>query len=181
MARRGWLLLPGALCALAAHAVAYRSFFPAGETHAYLAWYEPVLGGLSLAALAVLAILAVLALSGRRLPVERPDDLWARLAVAGVALFLAQETLERSLQTGTLHPVALPATTWLAVLVAVAVFSGLLTLLARSAGLVRLVLRRTVALRARPSVPRPRLAATPRRRSPLADRRGLRAPPLVAA
>jgi hypothetical protein len=180
VARRGWLLLPGALCALAAHAVAYRSFFPAGQTHRYLDWYEPALGALSLVALGLLACLAAFALSGGRLPVERPDDPWARLGGTGVALFLAQETLERSLQAGSLHPAALSATTWLAVLVAVALSAGLLALLARGAELVRLVLRRVGTPRARTAVARPRPVEVPRRRSPLADRRGLRAPPLVA-
>jgi hypothetical protein len=183
---RPFCLLPAsAACALAAHALVYRSFFPSGSAHRYLAWYEPVAFVLTLGSLAALVGIAALAAAGRSLPwrIESASagDLWARVAAGGVLLFLLQESLERSLSGGA-GVATLSAGTWLAVLAAVGALAALVALVTRSGlALARLALRR--------SSPRPRGGAScapysfapPRRRSPLAERRGLRAPPLLAA
>jgi hypothetical protein len=156
-------------CALAAHALVYRSFLPDGAAHRYLAWYEP-----SLALLAVASIVALVA-------TFKPGIDWRRVAAGGVLLFVLQESLERSLSGGGVQVASLSAGTWVVVLAAVTAFAGLLALVARSgAALVRLVLRSAAPRPRRARVPRPRVFAPPRRRNPLAERRGLRAPPLLA-
>jgi hypothetical protein len=180
-------MLPASgVCALAAHALVYRSFLPAGAAHRYLAWYEPLLGGLTLASLGALAVLGALAAAGRSLPwrleAAATRDLWSRIAAGGVLLFLVQESLERSLSGGGVEVASLSAGTWLVLLAAVGAFAAVIALVARSgAALVRLVLGLAPGPHARrAAVPRPRLFAPPRRRNPLAERRGLRAPPLLA-
>src|SRR5439155_23185655 len=181
-------MLPASgVCALAAHALVYRSFLPAGAAHRYLAWYEPLLGGLTLASLGALLVLVGLAALGRPLPWQleagSTRDLWSRIAAGGVLLFCVQESLERSLSGGGVEVASLSAGTWLVLLAAVGAFAALITLVARSgAALVRLVLRAAPEPHERrAAVPRPRRFAPRRRRNPLAERRGLRAPPLLAA
>ena len=176
------LTLLSAVCALAAHGVVYRSFLPGGAAHHYLGWYEPLVMGLTIAAGAVLVAFGALAASGRTLPWRfEPKGLWARLSAGGVLLFLLQESLERWLSGGGAGVAALSAASWLAVLAAVAAFSALVVLVARSGvALVRRVRRRPELPRTHGELPaRPQLLALPRR-SPLAERRGLRAPPLLS-
>jgi hypothetical protein len=181
LARAVSLALLSAICALAAHGVVYRSFLPAGSAHHYLGWYEPFVMGLTIVAGAVLAAFGALAATGRSLPWRfGTEGLWSRLSAGGVVLFLVQESLERWLSGGGAGVAALSAGTWLAVLAAVTAFSALVVLVARSgAALVRLARRSRERPRARRELPgRPQLFATPHR-NPLAERRGLRAPPLL--
>jgi hypothetical protein len=198
LTRNAWLVLPGALCTLATHAVAYHSFFPTGVRHGYFGWYEPLVASLSLASLAAFGLLLGLAVLGRRewplrrlanglaarLRAQADDGLWRRLAATSLTFFFLQESIERSLQQHGPALAALPATTWLLALLAIAAFAGLLALVARSGlELAELVLGRGAApaVRRTTAVARPLGAvALPRRSSPLAERRGLRAPPLFA-
>jgi len=180
-ARAVSLALLSAVGALVAHGVVYRSFLPSGSAHRYLAWYEPALSGLTIVATAVLVALGALASTRRSLPWEvRTEGLWSRLSAGGVLFFLVQESLERWLSGGGAGVASLSPETWLLLLAAVAAFSGLVVLVARSgaAALVRIVARRP-ALPRTSSTPaaRPQLPAVPRR-NPLALRRGLRAPPV---
>jgi hypothetical protein len=178
-------LLPVAVCALAAHAVAYRSFWPGDGLHGYFGWYEPLVASLSIAALAVLAVAIASSrlrpcnsLLQRVLGDGRPSrsSSAGMLAVKGLGFLLAQETLERVL-AGT-APV-LAGTTLLLMVVAVSAFAALIVLAGRS--IVRFALKASPLRRRAPVLPRPRSPQIPRRRSPLADGHGLRAPPLVAA
>src|SRR5262249_43950286 len=56
------------LCALAAHAVVYRSLWPAGGDHGYLTWYTPLVAVLSGLSLVALPLGLALGIAGRRRP-----------------------------------------------------------------------------------------------------------------
>jgi hypothetical protein len=190
------LLLPVALCALGGHLALYRTLLPASGGHAYLAWYEPAIAGLSLASVVVFGVLLAAAALGRdslrrtvvRLLVpatEQPlpaSTRAVRLALASVAFLVTQETFERTVSVGHLSPAGFDSPQILLVLAVVAALAALLAVFERSCSeLVALVARglprgalRTAAL-ALPAA-RPVLA---RRRNPLAELRGLRAPPLA--
>jgi hypothetical protein len=188
---RGRGIVSVALCALAAHAVLYGSFSPGGAMHGYFGWYEPLVAGLTgLAVLAVGALVLAAALGHGRsrlravlpAPSATPGLQAARLAQAALISLFLQETFERSLALG--HP-AVPSfapSTWLLVLVSLVAFAALLVLAGRlGTRIVSLVLgspRRRLRSLALASPPRLRIA--PQRRNPLAERRGLRAPPLLA-
>jgi len=102
-------LLPVSLCALGGHLALYRSLRPSTGDHAYFAWYEPLVVGLSLAALLAFAALLLAAALGREdlrrrvvsvlLPAAaRPLPVTfraVRLGLASVAFLAAQETLRR--------------------------------------------------------------------------------------
>jgi hypothetical protein len=193
-------LAPVAICALVAHAALYGGWRPAGAAHAYFRWYEPVVLGLALGAAALLvAVLALAALSRRRPALgrwpaaiagalgsdQRPGPAAARLVPWGAAWLLGQESLERSLAAGTAAPAALDAVAWLVALAALTACAYALDWLGYwSRRLVRGVLGRPDRPRvgdgavARAVAP---AAVDLRRRPPLADRRGLRAPPTAAA
>jgi hypothetical protein len=189
-------LLPVPLCALGAHAVLYRSFFPAGGSHAYFGWYEPFVGALSLGALVALAVLAGAALVGgegpRRLlrgALSAPGrevslaTRSTRLALASLAFLIAQETLEHSLALGRPSAAAFPAASVLVLPLALAAISLTIALVERSCRqLVALALGRASLPRvyAVLTVLRALRPARVRRRHPLASLRGLRAPPLPA-
>jgi hypothetical protein len=131
-------VVPAALCALAAHAVIYASFWPSDGEHVYFAWYEPLVVGLGVGAALALAVLAMAALLGhgrkwtRRLHGSLPAadasgaDLAARtvgLARAAIVLLFLQETLERSLATRQLTPASFSPSTWCLALAASAGFA----------------------------------------------------------
>ena len=197
LARNLWLLLPTALCTLAAHAVAYRSFFPAGAAHRYLGWYEPLICSASLASLIAFAALLLLAVGAREsrtlatllqrlaswLRSQGSADLWARLATGSLALLVVQEALERSFTVGAPQVGALSASAWLSALVTIGVLAAFVAAVARSGlELVQLVLGGGLPRRSRRIPPAPRAATVfveSRRSSPLAERRGVRAPPAL--
>src|SRR5437762_2365557 len=110
--------LPVALCALGGHLALYRTLLPSTGGHAYLAWYEPLVAGLSVAALVVLAALLLIVAAGREglrrrvasvLPARQPlpgTVRTVRLALASIAFLTCQETIERTLSEGRLAQAA---------------------------------------------------------------------------
>jgi hypothetical protein len=188
-------LLPVALCALAGHLALYGSLVPSSGEHSYFVWYEPLVAGLSIVALGLLAALLLAAVLGRvelrqrivrvLLPAAArplPVNVRAvRLALAGVAFLACQETGERSLSEGRLAPVTLASSQLLVVLGVVAAAAAVLAFVERSCSRLIALVARPFARRAervtRAWFPAPR-PLTVRRRSPLAQLRGLRAPPL---
>jgi hypothetical protein len=190
-------VLPVLLCALGGHLALYGTLLPSGGGHAYFGWYEPLVAGLSVGALAVLAGLLIVAAFGgealrrRVVPVllpaaERPlpgTVRAVRLALASVGFLLCQETLERTLSEGRLAAAAFSPSQALIVLAAIGAAAAVLALVERSCSqLIALVAPRRLRLRIRVATvsfppARPLLV---RRRNPLADLRGLRAPPLPA-
>jgi hypothetical protein len=189
------LLLPVVLCALAGHLALYRTLLPSSGEHAYLAWYEPVVAGLSLVSVVVFGVLLGAAALGRhslrrkivrllapatRQPVPAPTRA-VRLALASIGFLVAQETFERSVSAGHLSPAGFDSPQIVLVLAVVAALAALLAAFERSCSeLVALVARRLprVALRLAPFVSPATRPVLVRRRNPLAELRGLRAPPL---
>ena len=108
------ILFPAVSLALAGHAVVYRTLWPSGGVHSYFAWYEPLFGGASVVALAGLLLLLLLGFAGGRrakhvlgalTPGRGPGMAAAhRLALAGLAVLLAQETIESSVAAGRVVP-----------------------------------------------------------------------------
>jgi hypothetical protein len=189
-------LLPVALCALGGHFALYRSLNPSTGDHAYFAWYEPLVVGLTLAALLAFGALLLAAVLGRdelRRAVVRvllpaaaqslPASVRAvRLTLASVAFLAAQETFERTLAEGRLAPAAFSPFQVLLVLVVLAALAALVALVERSCSeLIALVVAPAFQPRRRGgALPSPAARPLPaRRRNPLAELRGLRAPPLV--
>ena len=107
-------LLPVALCALGGHLALYRTLLPSTGDHAYFAWYEPLVAGLTIGVLAAFGLLLLSAVLGREslrrsvvrvlLPATaRPlpgTVRTVRLALASVAFLVVQETIERTLSRG---------------------------------------------------------------------------------
>jgi hypothetical protein len=166
------------LCALAAHAVVWRSFTPHEHEAAYAHVYQPLIGIAGLASLAAVTVLAGLGLARGRASLAFASGGGARAAgrAAGVAL---QESVERSLSAGHLALFDPSARTW-ALLLLAALVAALALTAARHAGaaIVRRISsrrsfhgRRARAVRVRPA------AVCPTRRSVLSLRLGLRAPP----
>lgn len=190
-------LLPVLLCALGGHLALYRTLLPSGGGHAYFGWYEPVVAGLSVGALVVLAgLLLVAGLGGESLrrrvvPVLLPTAARplpgsvraVRLALASVGFLVCQETLERTLSEGRASAAAFAPSQILLVLAVIGAAAALVALVERSCSrLVALVVPRLLRLRIRVaalSFPSARPLLT-RRRNPLAELRGLRAPPVPA-
>jgi hypothetical protein len=189
-------LLPVALCALAAHLALYGSFVPQTGSHGYLVWYEPLVAGLSLAGAAAYAALLVAAVFGDETLRRRTASLLGaattrrprtgaatvRLALAAIACLLCQETIERSVGKGFPVPADLGLAQLLLVAGVAAGAATLLVLVTRSCSALAVrVTRAAVPRRRRADVPAPRPVElrTRRRRHPLADLRGLRAPPAV--
>jgi hypothetical protein len=167
-------LIPAAVCALGAHALLYGTFQPGDGLHGYFGWYEPALAAAALAALLVVRPACL----RTRLPI---GETARSLSATTLFLFLAQESLERTLQSG--HPAfaALTPSQWLVLLVGVAATALLLAFALRAGQAVLELLY---------GVRRPQLLAVARwsvvtlRRAParpLAERFALRAPPLPAA
>jgi hypothetical protein len=189
-------LLPIALCALGGHLALYRTLLPSSGDHAYLAWYEPLVAGLSVLAVVAFVLLLLAAVLGREslrrsvvrrlLPAaaERvPGTVRAvRLALASIAFLVVQETVERTLSEGHAAAAAFGPSEIVVVLAVVAALAALIALVERSCSrLIALVARprpRAVVRLASLSFPvaRPFVA---RRRHPLAELRGLRAPPVA--
>jgi len=189
-------LLPVALCALGGHFALYQSLRPSTGDHAYLSWYEPLVVGLSLAALVALGALLAAVVLGRedlRRAVERmllpaaapsmPVSVRAiRLALASVGFLVAQETFERTVAEARLAPAAFDPSQLGLVLMVIAALAALVAILERSCShLIALVVAprlASIGWITRIFVPadRPRHR---RRRNALAELRGLRAPPLL--
>jgi len=190
-------VLPVLLCALGGHLALYRTLLPSSGGHAYFTWYEPVVAGLSVAALVVLAgLLAVAAFGGQPLrrrvvPVLLPATAQplpgtvraVRLALASIGFLVCQETIERTLSEGRLSAAAFAPSQLLLVLAVVGAAASLVALVERSCSrLIALVAPGRLHLRTRVAAlsfppERPLLV---RRRNALAELRGLRAPPLPA-
>jgi hypothetical protein len=187
------LRLPAAaVCALATHALLYRTPWPADGAHGYFGWYEPVVAVVSLASLAGLLGFVAVAWAARRsgrplgvpAPLQRPDDVAASarsLGVSAFAFLLIQESLERSLEAG--HP-ALQAFTPSEYLVLLAGLAATSLVLAGGLRLAKAVVGRVLG--APPAARRPDervvpgwsvVTCRPRRSRPLAERFALRAPP----
>jgi len=175
--------LPAAVvCALAAHAVLYRTLAPGDSAHAYFGWYEPVVAALSLAA--VVALVALVALAA-----TRPLRMLARVrvpsvrsvAASSIAVFLAQEAVEHSVASRHLSVQILAPSQMLTLLAAVTVSASLFVLALR---LARRVARAVAARVAHVHVSvsrwsiRASTAVGPR---PLALGCALRGPPLLAS
>jgi hypothetical protein len=177
-----------AVCALAAHALVYRTLTPADGMHGYFGWYEPVVAVASAACLVGLLSLLAVAVVARRLgrPIRHglaePAPLASSvrsLAAASLAFFLVQEALERSVALGHPSVAVLAPSDWVTLLAAVAVVSFVLAAALR---LGREVVRRVLGARSRPVRLRGVAGwsirtARPIRPRPLAGRFALRAPP----
>jgi hypothetical protein len=190
--------LGAALCGLAAHGALYRSLVPTEGAHGYFGWYEQVIAALSVVAVLAVALVVASGLVGRpRLPVEFVGALVRRpgaspriagpflqLVGASLLLLVAQESAERSVESGGPTVAAFAPTAWLVMLAAISLLAVALVVATRScAVLLRWVCAgepRPVVLSARPVAPSPLGFAGPRRRNPLACGRALRAPPLLA-
>jgi hypothetical protein len=109
----GRATVAAALCAQIAHAAVYGSLLPTAGAHGYLIWYVPTLTVVSGAALLFVpaSIAANAVATGRHtfgaiLPERHPGraarDV-VRLALAAGALFLVQESAERTVETGALR------------------------------------------------------------------------------
>jgi hypothetical protein len=166
--------------------VLYRSLFPSDGVHGYFGWYEPAVAAVSLASALVVGVAAVAALLGRRsralagLRTTPPTAMsGVRLAALGVGWLVVQETIERSLSAGGFQLATFDIGGWAIIVGATIVAAGVLTLFARiGVALVRAVASAPSRRFARSqAVVRWIASIPPRRRRPLADRRGLRAPP----
>jgi hypothetical protein len=182
--------LPVLLCALAAHALLYRSLLPNDEVHGYLAWYVPVVAALSALAVGAVSVLFVSSLLGRRSRLRRltlplgvsGTRRFASVGLPALAFLAAQETLEHSLEAGRLETGLNPAG-WVLLLLAVAAVAGLLSILARSCA----ALLTAVLSGREPLLQPPAWSASwhrsrghgGRRRSVLAEPGGERAPPFA--
>jgi hypothetical protein len=182
------ILLPAAVCALAGHAVAYGTFWPSGPAHGYFGWYEPLLGGISLACLLGLAALLPLGFAGSRRSKRllgavapsgsRPTHLAHRLALTSLAILLVQETLEASLSSGRFVLGGFSGTSLLLLLAFLWLAALALTLAARTyAALAHAASRPPRQALALLEAPRLFFAPVLRSPSPLAACRALRAPP----
>ena len=176
-------LIEAAACALAAHALLYRTLQPGDGMHGYFTWYEPAVGFASVLAVTWLLFAVVHAARGRASGLSSAPfgPTFGRLFASTFVFLLVQESLESVAATG--RP-------------AVAMFTPTAVLaLAAAAGVVALALAAArclgrAAVNALLRVFTPRVARTDAqgwhlalasalRPRPLADRYGLRAPPFV--
>jgi hypothetical protein len=184
-----------AVCALATHALVYRTLWPADGVHGYFGWYEPAVAVVSLGSFVGLLCFVAVAWAARRCGrplraaarVDSPDAFPATarsLGASSLVLLLIQESVEKSIEAG--HPTfqLFTSAEWLVLLVGLAVTSVILALglrLARSVtgcALGRAPLRRRLGRRL---TPRWSVVTCNRRRTrPLAARFALRAPPLLS-
>jgi hypothetical protein len=128
-----------AVCALATHALVYRTLWPSDGVHGYFGWYEPAVAVASLASLAGLVGFVALAYAARRsgrpfgwvATVDSPAPTAATvrsLVTSSLAFLLIQESVERSVEAG--HPAFHRFTPfeWLVLLAGLAATSALLAL-----------------------------------------------------
>jgi len=162
-----------AVCALAAHAVVYGTFWPTDGAHGYFGWYQP----LSLGSLALLVAVFAVPRLRRVVPwrVLSVGETARSLAASSLAFLVAQESLERTLAAGNPAVAAFTPSQWLLLLLAIAAAAFALSFALRA------VLGRPAAPVAR-AVPVPAESwsvrvGSPRRSRPLAGRFALRAPP----
>lgn len=165
-------LIPAAVCALGAHALLYGTFQPGDGLHGYFGWYEPAVAAASLAALLLVRP------AGMR--TRRPiGETVRRLSTTALLVLLAQESVERTLESG--HPTFAVVTPsqLLVLLVGVAVTALLLALALHAGHVVITLLDRAPAPRI-PSVTSWSVVTDLRGPArPLAARFALRAPPLA--
>jgi hypothetical protein len=176
-------VLEAAACALAAHALVYRTILPTGAAHGYFTWYEPVVAGASLLSFAWLVFAVLRAARRRELPAAPFGSTAGELFGSTFLFVLVQESLEGTAATG--HPaVATLAPTAVLGLSAASAAVALVVAAARCLGraAVHALVRPKAARVAEGGAPRwqPVLASTLRPR-PLAERFGMRAPPFAAA
>jgi hypothetical protein len=181
-----------ALCALVAHAAAYRTLWPSDGAHGYLAWYQPLVAGLSLAAIVALLLLLGIALIADRLgrsldvrgvgPASRPlSASAAQIGGWAFVFFLVQESLERSVESGVPAFAAFTPSELLAVLVSAA-FAALVVALVAHVGravVARVLGRSGRVVGQRSPVGWSVVTGEKRLPRPLAVHSALRAPPLA--
>jgi hypothetical protein len=134
---------PILLCALAAHAAAYRSLRPQDGLHGYFGWYEPAVGVLTLVAVLVLGGVLLCLAGGIELPaamrsslgLDRPVPVTQRalaLGAAAAALLGLQEAGEHLVAEGELSVEGLSAGRIAALVGALIASAVLLALAGRS-------------------------------------------------
>lgn len=182
-------LIAVAACALAAHALVYRSLMPAGAAHGYFGWYEPavavatavsLLGLLVALALAALSRADALPFAAFRLPPKPFGAIFGELFPSTFVFLLLQESLERSVVEGRPAAAALRPATALMFAAAAALVACVLAFARRlGQATVRLLLgARTRPVRATTAAPSWRVVVSPvLRLRPLAEHLALRGPP----
>lgn len=180
------------LCALAAHAVAYRSFLPSDPAHGYLGSYEAVVAFASTLALGAVLLSALFAALGRRdglvrVLAPRADSAPPGYRVASIALWaygllVVQETAEAIVGATRGESLSFGFGSWLVAVAALVATATIIVLLERSYRRVvgALAAVRVAAPHTASSVRRPSRPIYPARRNALADFRALRAPPIFA-
>src|SRR5580765_6219314 len=118
-------LIPAAVCALGAHALLYGTFRPEDGLHGYLGWYEPAV---AIVALAVLVCVRPSCLR-TRLPI---GETARSLSMTTLVILLAQESIERSVQTSQPAFAVMTPSQWLVLLVGVAATALLLAFALRA-------------------------------------------------
>jgi hypothetical protein len=177
-------LAPALLCALAAHALVWRSLEPHAGDGSYAHAYQPLIGVAGLVAVAAIGLLAAAALT-REYSRTAALAIGRRTAVVGSAAagwLVLQESAERSLSHGRPTLISLAPSGW-ALLALVALAAALAVTAAGHAGMqiVRRLAHEPAAARARHVVVaavRP-AAVCPVRRSVLSLGQGMRAPPVL--
>jgi hypothetical protein len=177
-------VIEAAACALAAHALLYRTLLPEDGMHGYFTWYEPAVAFASVLAVAWLLFAVVRAARGRTSgPSSQPfAPTFGRLFASTFLFLLVQESLEGIVSTGR-PAVAMFTPTAVLALAAAAGVVALALVAARCLGRAAVhALLRMRTPRVAHAAQRWHLALAARlRRRPLAERYGLRAPPFAAA
>lgn len=178
-------LIEAAACALAAHALLYRTLLPADGMHGYFTWYEPAVAFASLLSVTWLLFAVVHAARGRAsAPCSAPfGPTFGRLFASTFLFVLVQESLEGMAASGR-PAVAMFTPTAVLALAAAAAVVALALAAARCLGraVVHALLRMRATRVAHADAQRWHVALAPVvRPRPLAERFGLRAPPFAAA
>src|SRR5262245_9331376 len=141
--------------------------------HGYFGWYEP--------ALAVVALGALLQFRPSWLRTQLSIGETVRRVSSGALFFIiAQESLERSLQSGQPSFAVLTPSQWLVLLAGIFATALVLALALRAGRAVAALVRRVRAPRILPVTGWSVVTVTRRQARPLAERFALRAPPLPA-